>query len=244
MSQFDIYGKIATTDIEDIVQNGRYYFQQEAEKFMPVDIFSKLTVNSEDSFIDIGCGTGVNLREALKYTKNCSACDHANVIKKIEQYSEFSDVNFYPGDLLSLDIKKQFSKILIYGVIQTLPDEVTMYSFIEKALSLMQEDGLMLIGDLSNIDKKRRFLNSKRGAAFQKEWEEKFAKADKIKPIKNLFSSESDKAISITDNIVFDILKIYREKGFHTYLLNQHPKLSFGNTREDILIAGPEYNYQ
>jgi len=37
------------------------------------------------------------------------------------------------------------------------------------------------------------------------------------------------------------ILLHARKKGFHSYLLEQPSNLPFGNSREDILIVGPEY---
>lgn len=98
----------------------------------------------------------------------------------------------------------------------------------------------MLIGDLSNVDKKDRFLQSERGKIFQKEWEES-NKTDNNEndDIRDL---QTEKTVIINDQTVYDILKMIREKGFHAYLLDQPQNLPFGNTREDILVVGPEYS--
>lgn len=241
MSHYNSYGKMAEANLDNIVQNGRYYAQQEAEKKMPRDVLIKLPLNAGDSFLDVGCGMGVNLKEALKYTKNCSACDHENITNKLKMLSEFSDVNFYPGNFLDLEFSQQFSKILIYGVVPTLPDRNTLYAFLDKGVSLLKDDGLLLIGDISNIDKKRRFLKTKRGQEFQKKWEENCKKLDAQNPISKFISSENSKTVIINDKIVLDLVKRYRDRGFQTYLLNQPQNLPFGNTREDMLIVGPEY---
>jgi len=232
---------MAAAGVDNIIQNGRYYAQAEAEKRMPADVINKLRPRKTDSFLDVGCGLGVNLLECLKYTPDCSACDHENILNKLKEQSKFSDVNFYPGDFLSINFDRKFSKILIYGVVPALPNKEVLLSFIEKGVSLLEPDGMMLIGDFSNVDKKKRFMESKRGLKFQKEWEEKQAQSDEHNPTKKFIKEGDEKAVVITDDIVLEILKLYRAKGFGTYLLNQPQDLPFGNTREDILIVGPEY---
>lgn len=241
MAHYNTYGKMALADVDEVIQNGRYYAQQEAEKYIPGDVFSKLPVKPEDNFLDVGCGMGLNLRQAVEYTKNCSACDHENVIGRIETDPAFSDVTFYGGDFLSLDIQEKFSKILIYGVVPALPDEDVLFSFIEKGVSLMKEDGLLLVGDFANIDKKRRFLQSEKGKKFQEEWEKQCASLDQDNPTSQFVSPQDAQAVSITDEMMFDILRTYRKRGFDVYILNQKQNLPFGHTREDILIVGPEY---
>ena len=241
MSHFNTYGRMAEADVDDIIQNGRYYAQQEAEQYIPADVMKKLDLQASDSFVDIGCGMGINLREALKRTKDCSACDHSNIVGKLQKNSEFKDVKFYDGSFLDIDFGRQFSKVLIYCVAPALPDEETLLNFCEKGVSIMQKDGLMLLGDLSNIDKKKRFLDSERGKRFQEEWENNQKKTDADNPTASYIEPGDEKAVTINDDTVFKILQTYRSKGFHTYLLDQPQNLPFGNTREDIVIVGPEY---
>ena len=64
MSQFDVYGKMASSNVcDDIIQNGRYSIQSDAEKYIPSDVFAKLNLNAEDVFLDIGCGLGLNFED-------------------------------------------------------------------------------------------------------------------------------------------------------------------------------------
>ena len=114
-------------------------------------------------------------------------------------------------------------------------------AFIEKAVSIMEDHGALLIGDFSNVDKKDRFLKSKRGQQFQKEWEEKQKQSDAKNPTSDFIKPGDETAVTITDETIFKILKQYRDRGFNTCLLTQPQDLPFGNTREDILILGPEY---
>ena len=45
MSQCDIYGRMATAGVTEILQNGRYASQEKAEKYIPDDIVKKLKIN-------------------------------------------------------------------------------------------------------------------------------------------------------------------------------------------------------
>ena len=162
MSHFNTYGKMAKANVDNIIQNGRYYAQKDDELKIPSDVFSKLPLKPDDTFLDVGCGMGLNLREALKYTKNCFACDHQNVVGRLQADKDFSDVTFYEGDFLNLDVEAKFTRILIYGVVPSLPDTKTIFSFIEKALSLMKEDGLLLVAIFLTLTRKNVFCNRKR----------------------------------------------------------------------------------
>ena len=171
MSQYDVYGRMAIDCINEILQNGRYTSQQEVEQFIPIDVINKLEINEDDSFLDIGCGLGLNLIPISKLVDIAFACDHPNVIKILCDKDLPSNISFYEGDFLTLKTNRSYTKILAYSVITTLPNEKTMFAFIDKALSLLEPHGRMLLGDIANIDKKSRFLSSKRGKLFQKKWE-------------------------------------------------------------------------
>jgi len=168
MSQYDNYGKMAAAGVTGILQNGRYISQKEAEQYVPDDVVKKLKINKEDTFLDIGCGLGLNLIPISKIVHLAFACDHPNVIKILSEKDLPANINFYEGDFMTYATNRSFTKILLYSVINTLANEKILFSFIDKALSLLAPQGRMLLGDIANIDKKSRFLSSKRGKLFQK----------------------------------------------------------------------------
>ena len=86
----------------------------------------------------------------------------------------------------------------------------------------------MLIGDIPNISKRKRFFSSETGIAFHKN----FMNTDEP-PVVAHAKLESGE---IDDGIIMGILQRYRGYGFDTYLLPQNSKLPMYNRREDILI--------
>lgn len=242
MPHYNTYGKMAAdTAIESITQNGRYHAQKDAEQYVSIDVIQKLVPDAHDSFLDIGCGLGLNLIPISARVSRAAGCDHPNVINRLKQQSPDLNADLIGGDFFEIEFTRPYSKVLAYSVLPSLPDLYTVKAFIDKTLALLEPAGRALLGDLANIDKKKRFLKSERGVAFQKEWEvlsSDYRKQDDI----SAFLVEADKrAVIIDDNTILDLIMHIRKQGFHAYMVDQPQKLPFGNTREDILILGPEY---
>jgi len=239
MSHFDVYGRMAAAGVTEVLQNGRYVSQQKAEQSIPADVIEKLKINSRDSFLDVGCGLGLNLIPVSKIVKSVMACDHPNVIRVLKQKTMPPSIEFYEGDFLNFQTEKRFTKILSYSVLPTLPNEEVVFAFINKALSVVSQDGRILLGDIANVDKKSRFTSSKRGKKFQREWDLCNSKSEAEDV--TIYQKEGDTAVTFCDVLVLKMVEHIRRQGFNAYVLNQPQNLPFGNTREDILVVGPEY---
>lgn len=241
MSYFDNYGKMALSDLPDVIQNGRYMIQQGAEKRIVLDLIHKLKPRPEDVFLDIGCGLGANLIPFSSMVSKAVGCDHPNVIKKFKEKASIHSIELYAGNFLDLDFSEQYTRILSYSVLPFLPDEAVFYKFIEKALELLRPDGIMLLGDLVNADKKRRFIKSARGREFQKKWDAEISNESNFSGAEKALVDGVAVASLMNDEFLLHALGWIRARGFNAYLLDQPQNLPFGNTREDILIVGPEY---
>lgn len=236
MSFYDVYGKMAKHNLSATLQAGRLSVQSDAEKNIPGDVISKLELSSNDSLLDIGCGTGLILIPASKIVKEAHACDHPHVLDKIQD----DKIIKHPGNFADLEFNQKFTKIVVYSVLHCLPDEDTLMAFIKKVVSLLDPKGICLFGDVPNADMKRRFLNSERGKVFQKEWED-ICKSIKPENSTDQFRDESAKSVHIDDKVIASILAMLREEGFQAHTVKQPQNMPFGNTREDILLYGPEY---
>ena len=168
---YNTYGKMACANVDAVLQNGRYFVQKDAEKYVSTDVIHKLKPNKQDSFLDIGCGLGLNLTAISARVMQAVGCDHPNVITRLKQQSPDLNAELIGGDFFEIEFGQTYSKILAYSVLPALSDLNKVITFIDKTLCLLDPAGRALLGDLANIDKKKRFLQSERGAAFQKKWE-------------------------------------------------------------------------
>ncbi len=121
--------------------------------------------------------------------------------------------------------------ILIYSVLHGVFIEGNVWDFLDRSLELLAEGGEMLIGDIPNISKRRRFLSSANGIRFHQQ----FMKTDGLPEVR-FNTVERHK---IDDSVVLSLLSRARSQGFDAYVLPQRPDLPMANRREDVLIRRP-----
>ena len=78
-------------------------------------------------------------------------------------------------------------------------------------------------------------MSSETGRDFQRVWQE----ATENNPSTALPAPDCP-LIEITDETVAEMLLFFRRAGYHSYVLEQDRNLPFGNSREDMVIVGPE----
>lgn len=89
----------------------------------------------------------------------------------------------------------------------------------------------MLIGDIPNISKRRRFFSSPEGVKFHQHFMN-----TQSAPEVHFNSLERHK---IDDSVILALLQRARNQGFDAYVLPQAPELPMANRREDLLIRRP-----
>ena len=129
------------------------------------------------------------------------------------------------------EYKNKIDVILTYSVLHYVFDEGNLFGFLDKSLGLLSEGGQMLIGDIPNISKRKRFFASPSGVRYH----QKFMKTREIPPV-NFNILEENK---IDDSVIMSIISRSRNAGFDAYLLPQPDILPMANRREDILIVKP-----
>ncbi len=121
--------------------------------------------------------------------------------------------------------------ILTYSVLHYVFTESNVWDFLDQSLALLSHGGEMLIGDVPNISKRKRFFSSPAGVMFHQE----FTQTQDVPEI--VFNQIERRQID--DSVIFSLLLRAREQGFDAYVLPQPDSLPMANRREDILIRRP-----
>src|SRR5207249_697553 len=141
-------------------------------------------------------------------------------------------VGYYPQceDLFD-EYHGKVDVILTYSVLHYVFAESNVWDFLDRSLELMSPGGEMLIGDVPNISKRRRFFSSERGGRFHQE----FTGTEEIPQV----AFNQVERHTIDDAVVMSLIARSRNAGFDAYLLPQRDDLPMANRREDILIKRP-----
>ena len=236
---FENYGRLAQEMEEATVIGGRYEVQRRAERLIVMDVIKKLNIGPDDRLLEIGCGPG-NLLIPLSFmVQSAVGIDHPNVCKLLK--TRFSNPNIRTIGCNFLDYgpstNEAFDKVLMYSVVSTLSDYEEAVEFIDKAVGLVAAGGRFLLGDIANIDRKKRFLRSETGKVFEEEWQEKMTCTPRS-PWQREYPTDGT-LFQPNDHFVVSLMNRYRMRRFDTYVLAQPPDLPFGRTREDLLVVRP-----
>jgi len=202
---------------------------EDISKKLDLDIYSNLNV------LDIGCGCSTMTRKFIKYCltrkQNLSLIDSTEMLDQLPK----TNIKKYPGYFPDMPLfirkyKGKFDRIIVYSVLHYIFFEGNVFSFIHQALDLLKSGGKLLIGDIPNISKKKRLLNSKEGLAFKKNYK---------KAMKDIGNTHihAENEIRIDDSLVFSLMIRFRNFECETYLFPQPSDLPMANRREDILIV-------
>jgi hypothetical protein len=128
-------------------------------------------------------------------------------------------------------LRGKVDALLSYSVLHYVHAEGSVDAFLDAAFSLLAPGGQMLLGDIPNLDKRRRFFASEAGVRFH----QKFMGTDEP-PQPEPPDPEGKK---IGDAAILAILQRARRGGFDAYVVPQDPALPMANRREDILVTRP-----
>ena len=128
-------------------------------------------------------------------------------------------------------VAKHYDVILCYSVFHYIFTETNIWDFLDKCLMLLKPGGQLLIGDIPNISKRRRFFSSDTGIKYHQE----FMKTKNIPEV--LFNKIQEKQID--DAVLLALMMRAQAAGFDAYLVPQGRQLPMHNRRDDILITRP-----
>jgi hypothetical protein len=139
----------------------------------------------------------------------------------------------YPDQCGSLfeSYRGKVNVIVCYSVLHYIFSETNLFDFLDHSLGLLAPGGQMLVGDIPNQSKRKRFFSSATGIKFHQE----FTGRDEV-PEVELLAIETGK---IDDSVLIGLVMRARAAGYDAYLVPQPPALPMANRREDLLISRP-----
>jgi hypothetical protein len=121
--------------------------------------------------------------------------------------------------------------ILSYSMLHYVFAESNVWNFLDRSLSLLSHGGEMLMGDVPNISKRKRFFSSPFGIRFHQE----FMQSDEQPKV--VFNQVEPGQID--DAVILSLVMRARAQGYDAYVEPQRADLPMANRREDILIKRP-----
>ena len=214
-------------------------FRRDQEDAIFADILGKLPTLHERGrrVIDIGPGCS-DLPQMLMRT--CAAQGHELfLVDSAEMLSLLPDgvgvhkvaARFPDCDALLRQHAAGFDVVLVYSVFHYVFQEGNAWDFFDRALSLLAPGGAMLLGDLPNVSKRRRFFSSEAGVKFHQAFMQ-----TQEPPVVDFNRLEPGR---IDDSVVLSLLMRARAQGFDAYVVPQSAGLPMANRREDMLVVRP-----
>ncbi len=233
---FEYYGENALTLNNFAEIAGRYSFQRQAEQYLLQYLLEKLSLSPDDDVLEIGCGAGNLLIPLSFFVRSATGIDHPNLLAKLKSRvpKDHDTLTLIPGEFPKAKVPGTYSRVLIYSVIHYLRNEKEVLTFIKKAVARLRPGGILLIGDIPNKDIKARFLASKRGKVFVKEWQKQMKRERKKNPQIHQ-SMPAASLVGIDDTLLKKIVSVLRKSGLRATRVRQPETLAFGFTREDII---------
>jgi 2-polyprenyl-3-methyl-5-hydroxy-6-metoxy-1,4-benzoquinol methylase len=204
------------------------------------DVRTKLPALDERgrTVIDIGCGCSTFTRLLIEHAR---AHEHTLVLvdspEMLEALAPSTPAVCVPGrfphnaSAVAEAAGGAADVVLAYGVLSIVFFEANPFAFVERAAALLRPGGRLLIGDIPNHSKLRRFLASDAGARFHAEY-----MRTSEPPHVAAFDTPSER---IDDGVVFGIAQRLRGGGYDAYVVPQSDALPLANRREDLLIVRP-----
>jgi hypothetical protein len=129
------------------------------------------------------------------------------------------------------DLQGRVDVMLCYSVLHYVFVDANVFDCIDLCVELLAPTGELLIGDVPNASKRRRFFSSEAGVKFHKA----FTGTDTLPDIRQ----DGPATGQIDDAVVMALLSRARAAGADAYVLPQPSALPMANRREDILVRKP-----
>ncbi len=248
-SEFDKFKSLKFEDFKNLVNDDSLSiyqkigfpdsYRKDKEKLIFEDIIRKLSLDNNVAnkiIIDIGAGCSELAHFIINYSEEQNSelilVDHKEMLDQLPDKAFAKKYyGYFPDDTAEIvnNYQGKVDAIICYSIFHYVFYNTCCFKFLDVAVSLLKPGGKLLVGDIPNISKRKRFFNTNTGIEYHQE----FTKTKGLPQVEHLIPEPTQ----MDDGVIFGILQRYRNFGFETYLLPQDMKLSMANRREDILIC-------
>lgn len=174
MSKKKMWDFISVNSQSQIEEGGYFHcfnnipFTKEEVKEFADNVYLKLRdyLNKEKTALEIGCASGITMFRLLPYLKAYIGVDMASIsLKKNKERIEKENINnvtFFQkeaNEIISLPVGK-VDIVIINSVVQYFPGINYLKEVISQSFSLMQEEGLLYLGDIMDLEKKEDLIRA------------------------------------------------------------------------------------
>lgn len=124
-----------------------------------------------------------------------------------------------------------FDAVIAYSVLHYVLPGADIFGFFDRLCRMLAPGAALLIGDIPNVSKRKRFFASPTGIEFHKRF------MDTSEP--PAISFNVPEVDSIDDAVIVGLILRGRAAGFDVYVLPQPSSLPMANRREDLLVCRP-----
>lgn len=214
-------------------------YREGKEHLIFEDIVQKLPLLSSTgkTILDIGPGCsdlpGFLIDLCRKNNHHLILIDSEEMLNQLPDESFITKIaGYYPYcEGLVEQYQGQVDVILTYSVLHYIFVESNLWAFVDRSLQLLAHGGQMLIGDIPNLSKRKRFFSTPNGIRFHQEFMQTHETPD--------VQFNQVEYNQIDDSVVISLLMRIRQQGADGYVVPQRPDLPMANRREDILILKP-----
>lgn len=204
------------------------------------DIVAKLPALSERNKVVLDIGPGCSELPSM-LIELCREKEHRLLlVDSAEMLAHLPDEPFiekhegyYPDcPALFEQYRGKVDVLLSYSVLHYVFAESNIWHFFDTALDLLAHGGEMLVGDIPNVSKRKRFFSSPDGVAFHR------AFTGNPEDMPEVAFNQVQPHV-IDDSVVLGLAARVRSAGADAYIVPQSPDLPMANRREDLLIRKP-----
>ena len=216
-------------------------YRKGKEELIFADIMQKVPLLKNGKKLNIleigpGCSDLPNYMIALckKNQNSLTWCDSTEMLENLPDQKSIKKI---PGpfpttfDIVKKQNPRGFDVIICYSVFHYIAFEHNIFDFLDKAILLLKDGGQMIIGDIPNASKRRRFFASKNGIKFH----QNFTKSKELPKVE--YNIVQEKVID--ESMLDAMINRARFSGCDAYLVPQDSTLPMSNRRDDLIIRKP-----